>query len=254
VGNDFIATHGLIPASPPYYSGRFSNGPIWVDHVAGYLRLPMKPYLAWGTNFAFGGAEMLTDVTTAEGTIPSVPHQVALYLTATGGVADPNALYVIQGGGNDILAATAGSPQQLGFEIGTTTAGIEQALRQAGAKHFLIPNLFDLGMMPAGKANLLFATRASAATNSTLNSLLKLEASQPGIDILRIDIAHLLNAVKTDPTHYGFKQLDNPCLNPTTGAICKDPDHTLFWDEEHPTEFGHVAIAVAVETVLTDQD
>lgn len=254
VGNDFIGTQGQVPASPPYYNGRFSNGPIWVEHVAGYLRLPMKPSLAGGTDFAFGGAELLQDVTTPEGTVPSVEHQVALYLAATGGVADPNALYVIQGGGNDILLASGGSPQQLGTEIGVAIANLETALRIAGAKHFLIPNFFDLGMMPAAKANIGFATAASAAANSTLNLLLKLEASQPGIEILRVDIAHLVGAVKTDPTHFGFKTINQPCLNTTTGAVCKDPDHTFFWDEEHLTEFGHTAIAVAVETVLTDQD
>jgi hypothetical protein len=36
VGNIFTATGGAEPAAP-YYSGRFSNGPIWLDHAAGFL-------------------------------------------------------------------------------------------------------------------------------------------------------------------------------------------------------------------------
>ena len=34
VGNIFKATGGTVPA-PPYFDGRFSNGPIWIDHLAG---------------------------------------------------------------------------------------------------------------------------------------------------------------------------------------------------------------------------
>ena len=30
---------------PPYYDGRLSNGPIWVDHIAGFLGLPLTPSL-----------------------------------------------------------------------------------------------------------------------------------------------------------------------------------------------------------------
>ena len=55
VGNLFTATRGAMP-SAPYYNGRFSNGPIWVDHVAGFLNLPLTPSLLGGTDYAFGGA------------------------------------------------------------------------------------------------------------------------------------------------------------------------------------------------------
>jgi len=41
VGNIFTATGGAEPAAP-YYDGRFSNGPIWLDHVAGFLGVPLK--------------------------------------------------------------------------------------------------------------------------------------------------------------------------------------------------------------------
>ena len=55
VGNIFTATGGAEPAEP-YYDGRFSNGPIWVDHVAGFLGVPLKASLLGGTDYAFGGA------------------------------------------------------------------------------------------------------------------------------------------------------------------------------------------------------
>ena len=258
VGNDFIATSGAEPAAP-YYAGRFSNGPIWVDHVAGFLRLgAIKPYLAGGTDFAFGGAEVTGPVMTPQGTIPSVPQQVALYLQSVGHKADPNALYIIEGGGNDILNATSGSPQQLGFEIALGISESELLLRQAGARHFLIPNLFNVGLLPAAAGNPTFATAATNATNQSLNNLLALEGVLEGIHIVRLDVFSLESAVVTDPTHFGFTNITAPCtslpsaLNPTP-AICADPDHTFFWDIEHPTEFGHAFFAVTVENTLATQ-
>ena len=32
-GNLFDMTGGLAPPSPPYFDGRFPNGPVWVEHL-----------------------------------------------------------------------------------------------------------------------------------------------------------------------------------------------------------------------------
>lgn len=250
VGNIFIATGGAEPAAP-YFNGRFSNGPIWIEHVAGGLGLPMKPSLAGGTDYAFGGAFATAPQTIpGSGTIPSVPEQVALYLSQHGGKADPNALYVIEGGGNDILDATGGSPDALGFKIATALAESELLLRRAGARHFVIPNLFNVGLLPAGQANAAFDLAATLAANKYLNALLTLEDLLEGIQILRLDVFSMLQSVETDTTHYGFANVTTPCL---TTTICSDPDHTLFWDTHHPTEFGQDLFAVALEVVLSQQ-
>jgi hypothetical protein len=42
---------------------------------------------------------------------------VELYLSQHGGKADPNALYILEGGGNDILDTTNHSPETLGLHI-----------------------------------------------------------------------------------------------------------------------------------------
>jgi phospholipase/lecithinase/hemolysin len=248
VGNLFLATGGAEPAAP-YYNGRFSNGPIWIDHVAGGLGLPMTPYLAGGTNYAFGGA-WVTEPQTVTG-VPSVPQQVELYLSKTKGKADPNALYVIEGGGNDILDTTSGSPDQLGFQIATGIAESELLLRRAGARHFVIPNLFNVGLIPAGQANAAFDLAAVQAANKYLNQFLALEQFLEGIHILRLDVFSLLNSLEKDPTHYGFANITTPCL---TTTICSDPDHTFFWDTHHPTEFGFDLFAVTMEVVLAQQN
>jgi phospholipase/lecithinase/hemolysin len=249
VGNVYLATAHTTPPSPPYFNGRFSNGPIWVEHIASAWGLPMLPSLVpGGTDYAVGGAHVTSAQVTPSGTIPSVPQQVELFLSSRpGGRADPNALYVIEGGGDDILAATGGSPEALGFQIALGISESELLLRRAGAKYFLIPDLLDVAQLPAAKANASFASAATVATNKALDSFLALEAFLEGVRINRVDVFSLFHAIKADATHFGFTDILNPCLNP---APCSDPDHTLFWDAEHPTEFAHAFFAVAVETRL----
>jgi outer membrane lipase/esterase len=251
VGNIYLATSHAIPPSPPYYAGRFSNGPIWVEHVASALGLPMLPSLAGGTDYAVGGSEVTAVVNTAEGMIPSVPEQVEGYLQAHAGHADPNALYILEGGGNDILNATGGSPEALGLKIAAGLAGSELLLRQAGAKNFVIPDLFNVALLPDAQANAGFALQATQATNQALGNLLLLEQLLEGVKITRIDVFSLLQSVSTDATHFGFTNITTPCVNATTYAVCADPDHTLFWDGEHPTEFGHAFFAVLLEAALS---
>lgn len=250
VGNIYLATGGAQPAAP-YANGRFSNGPIWVDHVAGILGLTVTPSLAGGTDYAAGGAWVTAPQVTPSGTIPSVPQQVALYLAQHGGKADPKALYVLEGGGNDIVGTTSGTPQALGFQIATGIAESALLLRRAGARHFLIPNLFDVGKLPIAAGNAAFATAASVATNRWLRKLLQPEAELGGVHILMPDVFSLLNAIVASPTHLGFTNVTTPCLGIT---LCSDPDQTLFWDAFHFSEFGHSALAVTAENALAARD
>src|SRR4051794_25936876 len=63
-GNLYAVTQtspsGPFPPSP-YYEGRFSNGPVWVEWLALQLGVPApRPFVTGGTNYAFGGAETTT--------------------------------------------------------------------------------------------------------------------------------------------------------------------------------------------------
>ena len=253
VGNIYALTGGEDPPSPPYYKGRFSNGPLWVEHVAGALGLPMLPEVAGGTDYAFAGAWATAPQVTAVGTLPDVPEQVALYLSQHGGKADPRALYILEGGGNDILGnlTSGASAKDLGLQIALSISESELLLRRAGARNFLIPDLFNVGLLPAAQANPSFASAASTATNQSLNDLLALEEFLEGIQIKRLNVYTLFQAIQADPTHFGFTNVTTPCIDPVTSAVCADPDHTLFWDIHHPTVFGHAFFAVTVEAALS---
>lgn len=251
VGNAFIATGGQV-AGPPYYAGHFSNGPIWVEHLAGSLHLTIAPSLAGGTDYAVGGALVTKPVPFGTLTIPDVPQQVEEYLLQHGGTADPHALYILEGGGNDILSASSTTnPNTLGYQIALGLAQSEVLLRQAGARHFLIPNLFNIAYLPAAAANASFAAAATTATNKWLDTLLGLEAHLEGVSIHRVNAFRVADAIVMSPTHFGFTNVTAPCFTGT--AVCADPDHTLFWDAEHLSEFGQSDFAVAAMDALSDE-
>src|SRR4051812_5878055 len=199
VGNLFTATRGAVP-SAPYYNGRFSNGLIWVDHVAQSLGIPLTPSLLGGTNYAFGGAWVTASQPLMGGAvIPSVPRQVEMYLRRNRGKASSKAIYILEGGGNDILGTTTGSPQTIAYKIATRIVDCMTRLREAGARYFIIPNLFDVGLLPAAAGNRSFASAASAATNEFVNLLLALEHRDQDSPIVRMDVFGLLNALQEDP-------------------------------------------------------
>jgi len=105
-----ITGNTYIP-SQPYASGQFTNGDVWVKDFAALIGLAPfgQPSLAGGGNFAFGGARVATD---GPGLAPSLAAQTGMFLSARSGVAPSDALYVLEGGGNDArdaLVAAAGS-------------------------------------------------------------------------------------------------------------------------------------------------
>lgn len=102
IGNLFRKTLGTVPPSPPYFEGRFSNGPLAVEILAQDLGLP----LSLKTDFAIGGAR--TDRTN-NGDIG--PIQFGGLLTQIDSFKDQAAelgagaedLYLVWAGGNDFL-------------------------------------------------------------------------------------------------------------------------------------------------------
>ena len=98
-GNLYRATGNLIPP-PPYFNGRLSNGPLWVEYLAPKLNLTYTPQ----TNFAFAGATTGTLNTTLP-IFPGLQQEVNQF-TALNPVADPAALYIVWSGANDYLVDT----------------------------------------------------------------------------------------------------------------------------------------------------
>ena len=133
---------------------------------------------------------------------------------------DPNALYIVVGGGNDLrdardLFQTNSAADQQGRQDAADAAvgfliNSIQYLAAHGAKNILISNLPDLGLIAASHD-------ASERFNNLIPSLLGLEASFSGIDIDLLDMAGVSANVRANPGAYGNVNAFLPCAG-FTGA------------------------------------
>lgn len=249
---DFVPTF-------PYASDRYSNGPVWVEQFAAALGLSALPSLAGGTNFAFGGARSGPADPSDPLAAPGLLDQAGMFLGATGGVAPPDALYVVEGGGNDARdafarAAGGGDPSGLVGDFAGDIATVVASLVGAGATDILLVNVPDIGLLPAvqvlGPEAAALASAVAAAMNLALDAALASLALPPTVDIHPLDLFGLLDTLVADPAAFGMADVASACaFDP---ACIAAPDSTFFWDGIHPTSAGHALIASAALAAIPE--
>jgi hypothetical protein len=105
-----------------------------------------------GTNYAASGATVTGSLSGL--LAPSIDSQIDTYLTRVDDKADPNALYLLSGGGNDVTTALytyTDLTDQLNYiktEANDFANAIEQ-LHADGAQHILIDDFTGLGVLSA---------------------------------------------------------------------------------------------------------
>lgn len=266
VGNAYSFTDGAAPA-PPYFAGRFSNGPIWLDDVAATLGIaPLQPSLLGGTDYAVGGAVTGTTPAATAG-LGDLPWQIAAFATQHP-AADPHALYTVWAGANDLLTALSiGSPT---IALGTAEAAAANVaaavakLASLGARNLLVADVPDLGVTPriAGSALAGDATSLTATFNADLLTDLLPVAATPGIDLHFLDTFGPLDAIVANPAAYGFANVTDPCWTGDVygyaagGVLCASTtsgqNAYLFWDNLHPTAAGQAVTAADALAALPE--
>jgi len=270
VGNAYTATLGAEPAAP-YANGQFSNGPVWVQDLATGLGLaPLKPSLLGGTDFAVGGAETgTTPVHTATvGDLLGPLGQITAFQTLNP-TANPNALYTIWIGANDLESIPVGSTTpQVAADIAAMVGNIETAigtLAGDGAKNFLILTVPDLGKTPeataTGPLGAATASAVSAGFDTALASSVTALGTADGLNLKVLDTYSLIDEIVANPGLFGFTNVDSACLtgavNFAGGTPCAATmaaqDQYLFWDQQHPTAAGHALVADAALAIVTPE-
>jgi cholinesterase len=239
-GNLFAATQPIIPGgeppSPPYYMGRFSNGPVAVEQLAAKLGIPLLDFAFGGATTGVGnGGDGGTQTSLGAFSLPGMLTELAAFpppatLTST-------ALFVVWGGANDY---ELGEP--VNVAIGDIDA-IVNALRAAGATHILVPGLPDLGLTPEFSgvpSATLFSEQFNAGLQATL---------PPGVTYF--DTFGLLNSIIANPGAYGITNTTGSCLTATT--LCTDPSQFIFWDDIHPTTTVDAIIAQQFDAAVTPE-
>ncbi|UCE89333.1 MAG: SGNH/GDSL hydrolase family protein [Pseudomonadota bacterium] len=265
---NLAAVTGGFP-DPPFFEGsRVSNGPVGVETLADGLGLEALPSLhllmpATGTNYAVAGAN-------AAGTEPiDLPVQLTLFLANHGGVAPPDALYVVFIGGNDVRAARDAANfleawKTLSAGV-VAQAGTIRALAAAGARNFLVVNSPDIGLIPETselaleRGELRLRQRATAYSWLYNAMLARRVAHIEGgleVDIEEFDLFRIFRELIGNPETYGFTNAQDACLGP--GLVPRpdcDFDRFVFFDNIHPTArvheiLGRAALAGIAEGTL----
>ena len=224
LGNIYRVSMHAIPQSPPYYMGRFSNGPLTVEYLANSLHSPLTSF-AWGGattgqgNSGDGGSQTMVGTMG----LPGMELQVLGSLSAITPFAS-SSLFVVWGGPDDFLTN------------GTVTQGITDVmtmvgeLQGTGATHILVPGMPDMGLTP-----LYISLGGMQQANATAFSFAfdqALQASLPS-GVKYFDTFDFMHQVVNNPGAYGFTDVTDPCLVGLTP--CANPNQYLFWDDLHPT-------------------
>lgn len=200
----------------------------WVMQLAEKLGLPRLAISnRGGTNYARCWATS-TDVVT----------EVDAYLKAHP-AADPEALYVVWAGGNDVFnAANAAAADKA---VDTLESQILR-LADAGARRFLWVNLPPIGKIPMAPmlGNPQAFTTASEEFNLRFAAAVRdLARARPELKITAVDASAKMADMMANKAAYGFVDVTNISI----GRPNADPDKYLWWDGVHPTTRGHQIFA-----------
>ena len=249
--------------------GRFTNGKVWVEHLARKLKLPkIEPSSGGGLNFAYGGATSGWNREDEYHEVLKVGTQIDLFVKSQKprNKAPADYLYVVWVGGNDFK--NKGYPENL---LSNVEAHI-RALVEAGAHYFLIPNLPNISKTPLVenlvKDPIVFFMdlldrkneykESKAAIMDTVDNVLSVCISnynshlkeklyelerELGITIYHFDAYSAFEGLRNNPKEYGVD------ANPEDDIIFADDLFVL--DGFHPNKQVHKALAQQVFGILT---
>lgn len=273
----------FIPQSPPYYAGRFSNGPVWAEYVGDYLT---NRYHVSYENYAVAGSTVIFRSPFLGAPPVSLSEEIDDYSILNDA---SNTLSVIWSGGNDYLDVRDQPIDTLTTQIVDEISNDIELLYAKGIKNYLILGLPDLSKIPLALEDALFASRLHAISvlhNQKLkNKIQQLQYQFPNIKIVYMDTFDLITDLLKHPAKYhlnlthekeacwagGYTSSDsslvkNSIMNKNvadyiiqstslqeayrvsqsanSGIVpCNNPDEYAFWDKVHPTAVLHKVLS-----------
>lgn len=211
---------------------------------------------------------------------PSLHQQVTYYLQTHSQAADPNAVYFLWSGANDLLSLIAGGgalPTQLQLLQTASTAASNIAnevrrLSQSGATRVVVMSLPNVGLSPLvaslattyGVPTLPAQMQTLSFTfNSMLNQQLGQVIAQTGVKVLYVDDYTLLNNIAAatqagqafviSGQSFQFANYTSAaCSSVSTAIYCPStaPSNYVFSDTLHPSGLAHRALSLQVEGLI----
>ena len=264
-GNLYEYMKHQLPMSPPYYKGRMTNGPVWIELLTqSYYADDFNMHLV---DYAYAGASV--EEGNDDEPLFTLGSEIDSYLLAHQNTADEDALYVLWISANNYLAL----PEDAEQALINVDRGIKRGLQRLadnGAKHFLILNLPDLGQTPVAR-EMDATNKLTNFTNRHNEQLLKtvesLKTSYPAVQWLHFDVRGALDEMLTQPARNGFNNVKDSCLdslnvkpsvkvalNIASTVKVRGANVTcegyLFFDFVHPSSIAHQILANRIRELL----
>ena len=213
-----------------------------------------------GNNYAIGGARAGVDVTAFGIPVASANSQVNNYIDNN--QVDPNGLYVVWAGANDLLAAAENPANAQATILGAVASQAEtiNTLKDNGANYILVPNIPDIGLTPRAIDQGPVAQAQSTGATSLYNQFMLSAAANTGANIIPLDMFSLTQEIIASPAQYGFTNVtDEACGDNNSSLTCgrdtlveTDANENYFFaDSIHPTGATHQLIADYANAVVT---
>ncbi len=236
-GDAFPVDSGI--AHVPVLDFRFTDGYTFIEVMAQNLNL-FSPTTFF--NYAFAG-QLASDLAVI---IPD-------YLNAPETQIDPDGLYVIQVGMNDLISLGR-KPEVVSDEVVSAI----NSLHQQGAQHFLLINSIIGGDTPAFSGNSdqdkIIARNETLLFNQFLQT--KIDALSFAENVTIFDLGQLINDIVTgDSGLYGIENVVDACITGhSTGGICNNIQDYFFWDDVHFSEKGHLIIGQVLSSLINQPE
>jgi cholinesterase len=239
VGN-FASVKGNLP--PPFYNNRFSNGPLAVEVLAKELGFTVTPSLhrvgpPQGNSFASA------DALAAGGETQDLHGQVDAYFTLSGNTADPNALYYMIIGGNEVIRAVYEPDDLAMVTLENAVKSKERAIERlvaAGARTLFVDNFFDIGAAPLFLEYDLSwrATKMARIHNQLMEQMLDRTEKRLGYSLIRFDVFQFTRDVVSGAGALRITDTTHSCLALLPIGQC-DFDSFVFFNEIFPSGRAH---------------
>lgn len=249
---DSLTDTGNNPApAVGYYQGRYSNGPLWIEYLSTQLNLVYNP----ANNFAQSGGETSDAL-----------NQVQRFAAPTN---VSTALFVVWAGGNDFIDNFnhAFDDTFWAGEITTAVANLSnavQVLYGKGARTIVVPNLPDLGRLPAlnslpfppqfiSVARTYLRGKVSEFNAALASALAAMGQARPDLQLFVPDVFQRFDTLLAALSAYGFTNASNDALDDPqlTDKSFNGPGASyVFWDPIHPTTKAHGLIAQWIYSLL----
>ncbi|EPB91672.1 hypothetical protein HMPREF1544_01382 [Mucor circinelloides 1006PhL] len=238
-GNDYRASK--FPPSPPYWEGRFSNGPTWLEYVN--MNLTGIEIINNGHGGATtNNAQVYSSFN--EYIVPGLKEQILT--TYVNGTADD--LYLIYIGYNDLNAIV--NPDQYVLVDKNYTKekicqnivdSVELLVNMYGANNFLVMSVPPFDQWPVVKDE---DKQSAKKLIDDYNALVvsELPKNHPSVNFQFLDDNAWFVEQLKNPENVGQQTSNGPCawgIGNTTA--CDDPENHFFWDSYHPSKEVHAA-------------